>query len=477
MKFIKNNRTVCSLVIALFLFIGCQKQENELETGNDYTLSSQAAVNSFTTTDNIRTLRISGADINDLSSLQFKSVKNLIIENTGLTDINLPNLSAVTVSFVIQNNDHLTDIAHLGNFKFHSGNMLIQNNKVLTNISGFLHLKIFKGELTIADNISLGENQPCSFDSVGFCVIKYLLNNSIINGTVTLSNNHPGAVSDPALIGELAGGNIISYVLGSKTDVEKFSPLSDSAMDLKITGMDITDAVIGTIKTKLKAVKGTVTVEGTAITTTETFFNSVACLGSIVLRNNAELVNPQGFKDYKHINGDLIIENCPKLAYWGFPTGAASFSGVTRIEGSLRINPAAAMGDGGAGFTSLSYVGGDFEISGDKTKGDMWNMDTWYQVGGGIKHIGGNLIYRNHYKVNGLGGLQAIEYIGGDVYILDNGGPDGLVPLTTTGGQIGFCIVKEWVNSGVLKKADPVIQLRAKAGDPFIDISNLATCN
>ncbi|WP_349313670.1 hypothetical protein [Chitinophaga sp. MM2321] len=477
MKFINNNRAVFSLIIACLLFVGCQKQEHELTSGNDYTLSSQADVNKFSVQDNIRTLTITGADVTDLSSLQFKSVKNLVIENTGLTDINLVNLSAITVSFTIQDNEQLAAISHLDNFKFHSGNLLIKNNKVLTNIDGLLHLKIFKGDLTITDNILLGENQPCSFDSVGFCVVKYLMNNSVINGTVTLSNNHPNSVSDPTLIGEMAGGNIISYVLGSKGDVEQFNPLSDTAMDLKITGMDITDVVIGTIKTKLKAVKGTITLEGTAVTTTETFFNSVNCLGSIVLRNNAELVNPQGFKDYRIINGDLIVENCPKFAYWGFPTGAASFSGVTRIEGSLRLNPVPAMGDGGAGFTSLSYVGGDFEITGDKTKGDMWNMDTWYVVGGGIKHIGGNLIYKNHYKVNGLGGLQALEYIGGDVYILDNGGPDGLVPITTAGGQVGFCIVRNWVDNGVLKKTDPVIQLRPKAGDPFIDINTLPACN
>lgn len=466
-----------TLAIALLFLAGCKRQDNELTDGNDYTLNSQSAVNNFSTTDNIRTLTISGQDITDLSALKFKTVKHLVIENTGLKDINLPNLSSITASFTIQNNDQLEEIAHLDNFLFHSGSMLIQQNKVLANIDGLLHLKIFKGDLTITDNVSLGENAPCVSDTIGFCVIKFLMNNSVINGTVTLSNNHPNAVSDPSLIGEMGGGNIISYVLGSQTDVEKFTPLSDTAMDLRITGMDITDGVIGTIRSKLKAVKGTITVENTAITTTETFFNAVNCMGSIVLRNNAELMNPQGFKDYRHINGDLIIENCPKMAYWGFPTGAASFSGVARIEGSLRINPAAAMGDGGAGFTSLTYVGGDFEISGDKTKGDMWNMDTWFQVGGGIKHIGGNLIYRNHYKVNGLGGLQALEYIGGDVTILDNGGPDGLVPLATVGGQIGFCMVKNWVNNGVLKKATPVIQLRAKAGDAFIDVSTLQACN
>ncbi|WEK36033.1 MAG: hypothetical protein P0Y53_00845 [Candidatus Pseudobacter hemicellulosilyticus] len=476
MKTIVQYPLVLFSVLAV-LFFGCEKEENELTIGDDYTLRSQAGVNAFTVTENIRTLTISGTDITDLSGLAFKNIRNLTIENTGITNLQLPALSAVTVSFTIRNNAQLEAIDGLDNFKFHSGALLIEGNPLLTQLQGLMHLKVFKGDLTITDNVSLGENVPCSFDTVGFCVVKYLMNNSVINGLVTLSNNHPNAVNDPSLIGEMGGGNIISYVLGSKTDVEKFAPLSDSAMDLRITGTDITDAVIGTIKSKLKAVKGTLTVENTMITTTETFFNSVNCMGSIILRNNAELVNPQGFKDYRQVNGDLIIENCPKMAYWGFPTGAASFSGIARIEGSLRLNPVPGMGDGGAGFSSLTYVGGDMEITGSKTAGDMWNMDTWYVVGGGIKHIGGSLIYRNHYKVNGLGGFQAVEYIGGDVTIVDNGGPDGLIPTVTASNQVGFCIVKNWVNNGVLKKDNPVIQLRAKAGDALIDINTLPSCN
>lgn len=108
----------------------------------------------------------------------------------------------------------------------------------------------------------------------------------------------------------------------------------------------------------------------------------------------------------------------------------------------------------------------------------MWNMDTWYQTGGGIRHIGGDLIYKNHYKVNGLGGFENVEYIGGDVYILDNGGPDGFVPILSVGAsQIGFCIVKKWINNGVLKKTDPVIQLRVKQGDALLDIATLPVCN
>lgn len=478
MKRILNNKVILIILASMVMLFGCQKTEDELSIGDDYTLSTQQEVDNFKVTDNIRTLTISGTGITSLSSLQFKSVKNLIIEQTGLLDINMTELSAVTVSFVIRNNDVLTEIKGLNNLKFINGMMLIENNPLLINIQGLLNLKIFKGDLTITGNISLGENTPCIADNIGFCVIKYLMNNSIINGIITLSNNHPGAVSDPVLIGEMGTGNIISYVLGSKTDVDNFTPLSDTAQDLRITGMDINDAVIATLKNKLKAVKGVMTLEGTAVTNTESFFNGVKCLGSIILKNNPELFNPQGFVAYTAIGGDLIIENCPKLAYWGFPRGGASFSGITRIEGNFKINPASSLGEGGAAFASLTYVGGSFEITGDKAAGEMWNMDTWYQTGGGIKHIGGDLIYKNHYKVNGLGGFENVEHIGGDVFILDNGGPDGFVPILSAGtSQIGFCIVKKWINNGVLKKTDPVIQLRVKQGDALLDIGTLPVCN
>ncbi len=478
MKRIINNNITLSILASILLLFGCQKTEDERSMGDDYTLSTQQEVNNFKVTDNIRTLTISGTGITDLSSLKFKTVKNLVIEQTGLTDINLTQLSAITVSFVIRNNDLLTDIKGVENLKFINGMMLIENNPLLINLQGLLNLKILKGDLTITGNVSLGENTPCIADNIGFCVIKYLMNNTIINGMVTLSNNHPGSVSDPVLIGEMGIGNIISYVLGSKTDIDNFTPLSDTAQDLRITGMDITDAVIATLKNKLKAVKGVLTLEGTAVTNTESFFNGVKCLGSIILKGNPELFNPQGFVAYTLIGGDLIIENCPKLAYWGFPRGGASFSGISRIEGNFKINPASSLGEGGAAFASLTYVGGNFEITGDKAAGEMWNMDTWYQTGGGIRYIGGDLIYKNHYKVNGLGGFENVEHIGGDVFILDNGGPDGFVPILSAGtSQIGFCIVKKWINNGVLKKTNPVIQLRVKQGDALLDIATLPVCN
>ncbi|TKB96377.1 hypothetical protein [Pedobacter cryophilus] len=476
----KNIKTIYFAVftgIFLFVVTGCSKVENELTQGTDYTLNTQQDVAQFKTTEGIRTLTISGNNITDVSMLSFKTVKTLIIENTSIKNLSLPQLTSVTSSLIIQNNDVLESVNMLTNFKFLNGNLNIVNNKLLTDISGFLQLKVFKGNLLITDNVLLGENLTCTSTSIGFCVIKYLLENSIISGTITLSNNHPKAVTDASLIGVITGGNIISYTLGSKADIENFAPQSDTVQNLTISGIDITDNVLSLIKDRIKGVKGTVSITNTSIKTTENFFEAIKCNGSIILRNNLELTNPQGFKGYILINGDLIIENCPKLNYWGTPRGGAGFSGVVRIEGSLKLNPVPEMAEGGAGLISLIYVGGDFEIVGDRTKGGIYNLDTWYQLGGGIKHIGGSLIYNNHYMVNGLGGFENLEYLGGDVTILDNGVTAGTIPLQSLTNQVGFCLIKKFLDSGIIKKSNPTIQLRVKPGDPFIEVNTLIPCN
>jgi hypothetical protein len=483
----KNNWVVNVIFLnlsILLLLLSCdniEDPEKELTSGKDYNISSQEEVNNFKVTDGIRTLTIKGEDISDLSNLQFKNVKNLIIENTGIVSLTMPQLSAVTLSFTIKGNNKLVDLNGLNNLKFINGPFTIEDNPSLVDISGLLGIKLFKGDLIIRNNPMLGENLPCSSTEIGFCVIKYLLANNIIEGKVTLANNHPLAVTDPTMIGQIPGNNIISYTLTSKNDVDNFLPLSDKVANLTIKGMDITDSELRSVANKISSVQDTITIENTNITTTEGFFDVVDCEGSIILRDNLNLTNPNGFKNYTSINGDLIIENCPNLEYWVGPVGTTGFCGITRIEGNFVINPATKMGDGGGGFAQLSYVGGDFILMGDRTAGEIWNLAGWLS-GGGIKHIGGDLVFSNHYKVNGLAGFENLEYIGGDIYIMDNGGfggpgQDGYIPLQSEGQyRVGFCLVKTWIDNGVVAKQNPVIQLRQAPDSAFIDINTLEPC-
>lgn len=457
--------------------IGCTEKENEPVT--DYKLTTQAAVDAFTVTDDILTLVIEGEGITDLSKLKMQTVNDLTISGTSVEDIVISGLNSITGSLTIKNNPKLTKIAGIQNLKFINGRVSIEDNNALVDLSGFMGLKQFTGELSVTGNKLLGKNAVCTDVTKGFCVIKHLVESDILRGNVVLANNHPDAATTVPQIGQLPGSNIISYTILSKADADNFTPLSDTIMDIKIAGADITNTELKSIGSKIKWVKGTVTLENTNVTTTEgNLFDQAYCNGSIVLRNNPKLDNGQGFKNYKKINGDLIIENCPNMTYWNSGGGGGvSFSSIERIEGDFRINPARKLDSGGGGFSKLSYVGGTFELIGDPTGGEIWNLETWFTWGGGIKHIGGDLVFKNHYKVNGLAGFQALEYIGGDVYVLDNGGPDGYIPLKTVGGQIGFCIFKDLFNKGVMKKENVKIMLRVKAGDPYLALSELSTCN
>lgn len=468
-----------TLFVALFVTVACSEKEDELTAGDDYTLSSQAEVDAFKVSSDIRNLTILGESVTDLSNLTFQKVRNFTIENTSIVNLSLLNLDAITSTLTIKRNEKLARIDGLENLKFVNGRIAIEDNVSLVDISGLLGLKLFTGELSITGNKLLGENETCIDDHIGFCVIKQLVESGIFNGNVVLANNHPEAPTTVQMIGQIPGSDIISYTILSKEAAQNFSPLSDTIMDIRIAGTEIGDAELRAIGEKVVWVKGTVTLENSSVTNTEgAFFDQAYCDGSIVLKNNQQLVNGQGFKHYTKINGDLIIENCPNLTYWNSGGGGGvSFSSIERVEGDFRINPATKLDAGAGGLSKLSYVGGDFEITGDPTAGEIWNMDTWYVWGGGIKHIGGDLIYKNHYKVNGLSGFQGLEYIGGDVYILDNGGPDGVIPLVSTSGQIGFCLIRELYDRGVMKKEDAAIMLRAKSTDPYIDIDDLAPCN
>lgn len=473
-------KRICNYLLAglcVLVTMACSKLENELTTGSTITLTSQDEVDRFAATEDILRLTISGESITDLAGLNVQKVKNLVIENTRIEHLHLPTLNAITVMMHIKGNPRLLSLDGLENLRFINGSLIIEDNDALTDISGLLGLKVFTGSLTITGNGQFGKNEACVTEGLGFCTVKTLVESGIFSGGVTLASNHSEAPTSLQTIGQTLGDDIISYTLQSKADIENFRPLSDTVLNLTITGAEINSSLLRTLSSKIKWIKGTVLIENTRIVDTEGFFDQVHCDGSIILRNNLELFNPQGFRSYRHIKGDLIIENCPNLAFWWSAAGDVGFSGIERIDGSLIVNPAIGVESGGASFVKLAHVGGDFVLKGSPQAGNIWNLDTWYSVGGGIKYIGGNLVFSDHFTVNGLSGLQGLEHIGGDVSILDNGvGNNHEIPLMNTDNQIGFCIVKTLMEKGVLKKENPTIQLRTKPGTAFIDLNTLAAC-
>src|SRR5690606_37328436 len=153
----------------------------------------------------------------------------------------------------------------------------------LADISGLLHLKICKGLIVISNNASLGEDMPyASDDSYGLFPLRYLSDHAILDGSVTLVNNHPGAARELSLIGQLNLGTILDFTLTSKDDVDAFSAPNDTVNNLTIKGSDITTQVLRSLAAKIKVIQGTIAIENTSIESTEGFFDVVECLGGIV---------------------------------------------------------------------------------------------------------------------------------------------------------------------------------------------------
>src|SRR5690606_32593043 len=112
-------------------------------------LTSQAEVDRFRSTDDILTLTITGESITDLSGLDVQKAKNLVIENTGITNLSIPTLNAITVSMRVVGNPELVAIDGLNNLHFVNGSLTIEDNDVLVDISGLSGLKVFSGNLSI----------------------------------------------------------------------------------------------------------------------------------------------------------------------------------------------------------------------------------------------------------------------------------------------------------------------------------------
>jgi hypothetical protein len=426
-------------------------------------------VNSITVSGAVRTLTISGENITDISKLQVNSAINLIIENTGLEKIELPKLYSIKLQFTVKNNEKLVEISNLESFKFMSGTVLIDNNPKLENISGFMNLKIFNGLLKITNNESLGEDIPNAGDyTYGFFPIKYLMERSVLSGSVTLVNNHPGAATSPELIGQMGMGSILDYTITSQADADVFAPSSDTVNNLTFKGLDVTNNVILTMATKFKEVRGITTIENTNVTSTEGFFDVVKVNGGVVLRNNQSgggLFNANGFRAYTEIGGDLIIDNCPGIEHWGTDN---TFTQIKKIAGSLVVRDGKMAYNA---FGSLETVGGDFEVVNCNVV-DFWNMS-----GGKLRTIGGNFIYTHNKKVNGLAGLQDITHVGGNVTITHNGTNNdaiGEIPEYSISGRPGWCVIKAWMEEGVVSPT-ATVTVALSTGTP-VDLNNISSC-
>ncbi len=420
----------------------------------NFTLTTQAEVDAFPARREANRITVTGGDITDLSSLDVSAVGTLVIRNTGIGTLTLPKTFSVATKLEIAENESLVSVGDLA-LRFVIGDIHIEDNPQLTDISGLMNLKKMTGKLFVTGNSLLGEDKPDQPDTYGFNVIKYLISNSVLDSdNVTLSNNHPLAVTDPSLIGQGGeSGGVYSYTIKSDAEAAAFSPSGKEVKDLTVTGPQVTDDGMALLASKIDVVQGTMTIDGAAIKTTETFFGKVECRGGIVLRNietydedsGNKFFNNNGFKDITQIGGDFVLENIPYLIHWGSGNG---FAQIVRVEGDLTVRN---CGMQQMAFASLSEVGGDMTLEDncvETYQGFFWNLAT------DLRRIGGNLTLIGNDHQNGLGGFEKLEYLGGDITIAECGtdvSAGGGIPYVSVAGQVGFDLVERWIVSGVVQ--------------------------
>lgn len=460
-----KNLKLYSLLIAVFVaccFSSCE--DDKPSVSGEVVLSGQAQLNAFQYSSGIQSVIIQGEDVTDLSSLaEIKVLDKLVLRNTGLSSINLPDLSSLRVLFELSENENLSSLGELPNLKFMGGNIIIDGNPALTDISGLSSLKFLKGDLIISNNILLGEDKDCAVEEGSFCVLQELWNAGVLEGDVVLTNNHPKSVSDVTAIGSIARGEgYLDYVLTSQAAVDAFVSGKDTIGNLTLRGRSIT--YIGSIAEKIKVIKGVVTIENTSLHTTEGFFELVKCDSSIIIKDNAKLNNPNGFKNYTRVNGNLEIINNPVLPFNWAPD---AFTKIDSVFGNVIIRDNILFNSGGLGLQKLVYVEGNFEISG--CGGDLWNLGS---MNPGLRYVGGDIVYERNQVVNSLNGFQYLEYVGGDTIIVrDNGG----ISLYTNEAGPGFCLIKEKVAAGVISAQ--TILLRQNGSETYINFRNLTMCD
>ena len=472
----KNIRLIMLGVLCLLFVIhvgGC-KDDDGGDSAVGYNLTTQKDVNNVLESGNISYLIISGEDITDLSALKFASIGSLIIRNTNVLDLSLPNLTSVQEELRIEGNSKLIKISDLSKLKEINGELVINNNVLLTDISGLLDVQGGAGTISVINNKALGEDKPLVGEdySYGLFPLRYLYEKGKFDGIFRIADNHPKAATDIEDIGKLEDG-ISSYTIASRKDALEFAPTNTTVRNLTISGSEITDEVLRLLTGKVKKIIGTLTIEGTVITNTEGFFDVVSVEGDIIFRNNTpgngyDAIFSNGLRFYEKINGDLIIDNTP-IKFWG---KGSSFAQIKEIAGDFRIlnNPyQGTRGDELDGMPLLKKVGGDLEVSGCP---NIVNMQTFMMA---LQEIGGKLIYKNNPKVVSLSGFESLKSIGNGIEISRNGNTDGEIPTYGSTGRPGWCMVKAWIEDEIVKSTSDVI-LTYSDGE-LVDLSMIEACD
>ena len=339
-----------------------------------------------------------------------------------------------------------TDLRHVG------GSLTLTDNDHQNGLGGFEKVEYIGGDITITGNgtapgASGGIPYASKAGQVGFDLVENWITGGIVQPGATIDCRYADGTS--VEFSEIPQpGEYKSYTITDRDELLAFAPQDGSAVketvhDLTIvdTGNTMSDNDLSFVKTRVEKVMGTLTLEGSSLTSTELFFlnGGFTVEGGIVFRNCAELFNLNGMKDMTAIGGDLVFENCPKIATdWG---AGNCLSQIVSVAGSVRLTGVTTPMRG-VTFNSLKSVGGDFIVTG--CNGNFWNFDVMK-----LETIGGSLVLSDNARFNGLGGFEALKSVGGDLTVTGNGTSEGGIPVVSTSNKVGLDLLGKLYRDGV----------------------------
>ena len=343
------------------------------------------------------------------------------------------------------------------------GDLVLINNPINT-LEGFDKLKSIGGNVVLTNN----NNLPMSNEGirVGYCIIKSYMESGVIGSGATVSITHNGSPVDVASLvscgstggdeeegDEEEGGNsdAQSLLLDSPDAVAAWiASAGDSKVvvnDLTLKGELTTDHLSALVE-KISKVEGTLTFEEIGIggqwLNLSAFIAFVDCRGDIVVRN-ARAITQFGWHGKTVLNGSLILDRIGDLATASWVN--EGLCDIVEIKGDLYINGTGKIGE--HTFRNLEKVGGNLSIIG------VWASDghTGKDLGAAgmsLDYIGGDL-YLEDFPLESLGGFDELTHLGGNVILnLEH------VSATSQDGKVGYCIFKDYMNSGVMSASSTI---------------------
>ena len=344
-------------------------------------------------------------------------------------------------------------------------------------IAGKMRMNTGTGKTTLITGSSRIElaGKPVSGDTYYVSVVP-----GTVSGLVVTGVNEDGMSADIQISGEItierntvaryeADFSKVDWVLrppvGQSYEIKGADELAEfcafvpnpkeEAVNLSISGDDITDGMLAKVSDRVGALLGNVVWENVGAVSTAGFFDRIDCRKGITIKDCRSLESASGFDAYASVGGDLVISGCPALGQ--------GFNSVESVSGSLKLeNTNVMFGDGGS-FAALVSVGGNFEITGG-------SADFTSFKGSSLTSVGSDIGITGNTGLCSLEGIDRLTSIGGNVIIMDN----GAIPVVSDDKSVGFCIVREYINKNIIGST---ANIRLGTSSEQVDISSLPSCD